>query len=264
MPLARYTDNISKKLIKQHKIEKPILVLFEGVDTEIYKNTAETDNDVTKFLDEVEPDFNFLFVGHWLKGKLSEDRKNIGGLIASFVKAFKDKEKQPGLILKASSATFSVIQREIIIAKIREAIGGVENPPPIYLLFGELTDEEMNTLYNHNKVKAMVNITRGEGFGRPLLEFTMTGKPIIASNWSGHKDFLPISKSLLVGGKLTSVDDSAVDSFIIKESKWFTANYEEFIMLIRNLQDNYENTCENSQFLRGRGLMQCPGNFPGT
>jgi hypothetical protein len=58
------------------------------------------------------------------------------------------------------------------------------------LLHGEFTDVEMNEIYNHSKVKAMVSLTKGEGFGRPLLEFSLTNKPIISSNWSGHIDYL--------------------------------------------------------------------------
>lgn len=244
------TDNLTKKLIKQHKIETPIFVLFEGANTDIYNDKPETDNKITKKLDDISTGFNFLFVGHWLKGDLGEDRKNVGGLINCFVNAFKDREEQPGLILKTSSATFSIMQREEIIAKIKASIGDVKNPPPIYLLFGDLTDVEMNSLYNHNKVKAMVSITRGEGFGRPLLEFSLTGKPIIASNWSGHKDFLPMNKTILVGGKLTEVHESAQDQFIIKDSKWFTANYNEFIMLMRSVIENYDSLIENSMELK--------------
>jgi glycosyltransferase involved in cell wall biosynthesis len=123
--------------------------------------------------------------------------------------------------------------------KIETVVNGVENPPPIYLLFGELTNSEMNELYNHPKIKAMVSITKGEGFGRPLLEFTMTGKPVIASNWSGHKDFLPVEKAIMIGGELTDVHDSAVDNFILKGSKWFTADYNEFSAAMRIVKDDY-------------------------
>ena len=55
-----------------------------------------------------------------------------------------------------------------------------KNIPSIYILHGDLSDEEMNSLYNHHKVKAMVSLTKGEGFGRPLLEFSVVGKPIVA------------------------------------------------------------------------------------
>jgi hypothetical protein len=108
----------------------------------------------------------------------------------------------------------------------------------------------MNDLYNHPKVKAMVSITKGEGFGRPLLEFTMTGKPVIASNWSGHKDFLPMDNAAMIGGKLTDVDVSAQDNFIIKDSKWFTANYDEFIHVLKLVKSNYDEFLIKSEKLR--------------
>jgi hypothetical protein len=38
----------------------------------------------------------------------------------------------------------------------------------------------MNCLYNHPKIKAMLSFTHGEGYGRPLAEFAVSKKPIIA------------------------------------------------------------------------------------
>jgi glycosyltransferase involved in cell wall biosynthesis len=108
----------------------------------------------------------------------------------------------------------------------------------------------MNSLYNHPKIKSMISITKGEGFGRPLLEFTMTGKPVIASNWSGHKDFLPMDKAVMIGGKLTDVDDSSIDNFILKGSKWFTVNYDEFISVLKLVKKDYKEFLEKSELLR--------------
>jgi hypothetical protein len=69
----------------------------------------------------------------------------------------------------------------------------------------------------------MVNLTRGEGFGRPLLEFTTTGKPVLSSAWSGHTDFLRSDLSFLVGGKLEQIHSSAViEKLLLPQSKWFT------------------------------------------
>lgn len=238
------TENNTGKLIKQHRIEKPVSVLFEGVDTSIFNNKYKGINF------DIEAEFCFIFVGHWLKGEIGQDRKDVGMTIRCFAEAFKDDIDKPALILKTSTATFSVKQREEIREKIGKIVKDIENPPTIYLLFGELTNEEMNELYNHPKVKGMVSITKGEGFGRPLLEFSMTGKPIIASNWSGQKDFLPIDKAILIGGKLTDVDVSAQDDFIINGSKWFTANYEEFIEVMRAVRKDYENFKEQSEVLR--------------
>lgn len=233
------------KLVKQHKIEKPIEVLFEGVDTNIY-NDKQDDN----FNLDIKEDFAFLFVGHWLKGDTGQDRKDVGMLIKSFATAFKDGDDKPALVLKTSSAGFSVKEREVFAKRIKDLVKDIENPPSIYLLFGELTDNEMNSLYNHPKIKSMVSITKGEGFGRPLLEFTMTGKPVIASNWSGHKDFLPMDKAVMIGGSLTEVHDSAVDSFILKGSKWFTANYNEFISVMKLIKEDYDTFLERSEALK--------------
>lgn len=236
------------KLVKQHRINKPIDVLFEGVDTSVYNNTYDG------FKLDIKEDFAFLFVGHWLKGDLGQDRKDVGMLIKTFVESFKDKENKPALVLKTSSATFSVKEREVFRTRIEQLVEGVENPPSIYLLFGDLTDTEMNGLYNHPKIKSMISITKGEGFGRPLLEFSMTGKPIIASNWSGHKDFLPMDKAIMIGGKLTEVHDSVIDNFIIKGSKWFTANYNEAAEIMRLVTLDYEKFSQKSEQLRLNNL----------
>ena len=236
------------KLVTQYRITKPVSVLFEGVDETIYNNKY---NNIDL---DIKEDFAFLFVGHWLKGDLGQDRKDVGMLIKCFAHAFSDHEVKPALVLKTSSATFSVKQREDFKKKIIDLTTGIENPPPIYLLFGDLTNSEMNELYNHPKIKSMVSITKGEGFGRPMLEFTMTGKPVIASNWSGHKDFLPMDKAIMVGGKLTDVHNSAVDDFIISGSKWFTANYNEFTEVLKLVYKDYEDFLVKSEILRIENL----------
>ena len=238
------TEKLTGKLVGQYRITKPIEVLFEGVDTTIFNNQGgEFDLDIKE-------DFAYLFVGHWLKGNLGQDRKDVGMLIRCFMESFNGQENKPGLILKTSHATFSVKEREVLRKKIQDICSGFNDSPSVYLLFGELTEGEMNSLYNHPKVKSMVSITKGEGFGRPLLEFSMTGKPIIASNWSGHKDFLPMDKAIMIGGKLVEVDDSVVDDFIIKGSKWFKANYNEFIEVLRVMMKDYDNFKNNSEELR--------------
>jgi glycosyltransferase involved in cell wall biosynthesis len=238
------TDNVTGKLIKQHRIEKPVSVLFEGVDTSIYNN-------IYNGIDlDIKEDFAYLFVGHWLKGNTGQDRKDVGMLIKCFAEAFKGDENPAALVLKTSSASFSVKQREEFRKKIENLVSQIENPPPVYLLFGDLSNAEMNELYNHPKIKAMVSITKGEGFGRPLLEFSMTGKPVLASNWSGHKDFLPMDKAIMIGGKLTDVDESAIDDFIIKGSKWFTANYNEVVEVMKLVKKDYETFLVKSEILR--------------
>lgn len=238
------TEKNTGKLVNQHKITKPIEILFEGVNDKIFNN-------VYQHIDlDIKENFAFLFVGHWLNGDLGHDRKDVGMLIRCFTEAFKNTDDQPALILKTSAANFSIKERENFRKKIKDVAIKSENPPPVYLLFGELDDIEMNSLYNHPKVKCMVSLTKGEGFGRPLLEFSMTGKPIIASNWSGHKDFLPMDKAIMIGGSLTEVHQSSINEFIIKGSKWFTANYNEATEVMRLVKKDYETFLERSETLR--------------
>jgi glycosyltransferase involved in cell wall biosynthesis len=93
----------------------------------------------------------------------------------------------------------------------------------------------------------MVSFTKGEGFGRPLLEFSLIGKPIIASNWSGHLDFLKKSFNYLVDGELENVHPSAANDWLIKESKWFKPNDMEANLSLRNIYERYDKYKELSK-----------------
>ena len=228
-------DKQSGKLIAQHKIQKPVEVLFEGFNENFgTKEVVDVED-----LKQIKEDFAFLFVGHWLRGDLGEDRKNVGMMIKTFAMAFKNEKKKPALILKTSSAGFSILDREATIKKIREVLGKDYGQIPIYLLHGDLTEAEMNGLYEHPKVKAMINFTKGEGFGRPLLEFSLTGKPVIVSGWSGHLDFLK-NGAVLLEGELKEVHESAADQFLLKEAKWFNVNISKALSSIKDVYKNYD------------------------
>ena len=136
------------------------------------------------------------------------------------------------------------MSRDEILDKIKNIRKSVNSKilPNIYVLNGEFNDSEMNELYNDPKIKAMVSLTKGEGFGRPLLEFTTTGKPVIASGWSGHIDFLHKEYSILVPGELESVDASAANNWLIKESKWFKPDTRFVGQIFR---DTYEKPKES-------------------
>jgi hypothetical protein len=228
-------DKQTGQLIRQFRIEKPVEVLFEGFNenfgTDYVAHITE--------LDSIKEDFAFLFVGHWLRGDLGEDRKNVGMMIKTFTMAFKNEKVKPALVLKTSSAGFSVMDRENTIKKIKEVLGKDYQKVPIYLLHGDLTEVQMNGLYEHRKVKAMLNFTKGEGFGRPLLEFSLTGKPILVSNWSGHIDFLK-QGAVLLEGELKPVHESAADQFLLRESQWFNVNISKALVAIKDVYKNYD------------------------
>lgn len=229
-------DPNTKQKIGVVKVDKPIEVLFEGVDTSKYNRL----NNLNFDLSEIKEEFCFLSVGHWLSGELGEDRKQMTTLVKSFLEAFRDKKKRPALILKTGLAGFSTLEEEAILGQIhtiRQTVGG--DMPNIYFLHGELTDEEMNALYNHEKVKAFA-LVGNEGFGRPYLEFSAaSSKPIICSPFSGHIDFLNEEFNIFVTGKVEQIHPSASNAFLLKESSWFKADPKSVETTLKEVYENY-------------------------
>ena len=235
-------DNRTGQVTGTVELQTKVEVVFEGADIEKYAPLARP---TELKLDEIDEQFCFLTVGHWLPGEVGEDRKNIGYTIKSFLETFKNKPKgkRPALLLKiqAGSGT-SIMDREAVLDRIdaiRKTVKG--DLPSIYLLHGEMSDAEVNELYNHGKVKAMISLTKGEGFGRPLLEFSLVNKPIIASYWSGHVDFLDKEFVTYIGGNLTNVHPSAaIDKMILRESSWFTPDPIEVGRAYKAVYDDYD------------------------
>ena len=244
-------DEQTKQKKGELKNEKPIEVLFEGTDTNIYKKTNEFSKEFVDEMKKVDDTFNFLYVGHWLAGGLGKDRKDTGMLLKVFLETFKNMKKQPGLIMKTSGAGFSVLDREDILKKIEEIKHNVDGKlPNVYFLHGDFTDDEMNQLYNHPKVKAHITLTHGEGFGRPLLEATISQKPVIAPNWSGHVDFLTKNLAVLLDGELQNVEKGAVpDDMLTEGAQWFTVNYQQTSAVMKDVYKSYRKYTLNAKKL---------------
>ena len=276
MNLNLVSSNHAKTVFQNSKFEKrnsqtqqvegiielnaPIEVLFEGVDTNIYKKIEEFQSkDLFNQLNNIPERFNYLFVGHWLQGEIGQDRKDIGMLIKTFLETFKNKPTQPGLILKISGATPSIMDRDEMLTKIeaiRVAVGG-NKLPNIYLLHGEFSDEEINELYNHPKVSAFVSFTKGEGYGRPLLESSIAQKPVIASNWSGHIDFLDPQMSTLLSGEVKQIHPSAVvQDMLIPESGWFTVDYVKASKVLEDVYKKHDKFLDGAKRQSYRSRMQ--------
>jgi glycosyltransferase involved in cell wall biosynthesis len=227
------------------KLEKPIEVLFEGANLDIYKP-----DDKPCLIDlNIPESFAYLFVGHWMQGDLGEDRKNVGLLVKAFYETFKNKSKKPALILKTSQVGSSYVDREEILKKIKQIRKTVnsKNLPNVYLLHGEFTDEEINSIYNHSKVKAMISLTKGEGFGRPLLEFTLSKKPLITTGWSGQIDFLNPEFTSLIGGQLTNVHPSAANQWLLAESQWMSPDHGQIGHYLKDVFENYKNYTDKAK-----------------
>tara|TARA_R110001592_G_scaffold62966_2_gene192757 strand:+ start:352 stop:1665 length:1314 start_codon:yes stop_codon:yes gene_type:complete len=235
----------TKEKIGVTKLERPVEVLFEGLDLNTYNKNPQSSG----ILKDIKENFCFLFTGHWLPGDFGQDRKDVATLIKTFLETFKgSNKKKPALILKATKVNYSLSDREEILRDINRIKDQVEgNLPNIYLLHGEMTDDEMNQLNNDNKVKAFVSFTKGEGYGRPLAEAAITGKPVIVSNWSGHIDFIKPEYNALIGGELKNVHSSAANQWILKESEWFNINTDIASRAMKDIFKHYKKYCESSR-----------------
>ena len=245
--LEEKTDKKIGEIVNQ----KPIEVLFEGTDTTIFKKTNVFSKEFTEEMKNIKESFNFLYVGHWLQGGLGKDRKDTGMLVKVFLETFKNVKTAPGLILKTGGATLSILDREDILKKIKSIKSNIQGKlPNIYLLHGDLDDEEVNQLYNHPKVKAHINLTHGEGFGRPLLEASISQKPVIAPNWSGHIDFLHKDLAILLSGELQNVEKGSVpDDFYIDGAQWFSVNYQQASAVMKDVYKSYKKYTLNAKKL---------------
>lgn len=239
---SKFQKQENGKVIGNIEVQKPIEVLFEGADLNIYKPVE------SKFdLNSIPESFCYLFVGHWMQGNLGEDRKNVGLTIKSFLETFKNTPNPPALVMKVSGSGASYMDKKMLLRRyyqVKKTVKG-KSLPNVYMIHGEFTNEEMNEIYNHSKIKAMVSLTKGEGFGRPLLEFSLTKKPIMVSGWSGHMDFINPEFSLTIGGTLNKVDKSAVvPNMILPESEWFSPKPADIGNGYKSILKNYKKHLE--------------------
>ena len=245
------------QVIGQVKLERPMAVLSEGIDTTIYKpikDAGKSDDPFKKQIyDMINESFVFLHVGQWGKGKYGEDRKNIAVMIKTFLQAFANQPSPPALLLKTNGANFSHLDKAETIKKIqkeKDKFKSADSLPNIYLLHGDLTLEQMALLYNLPKVKAMLSCTHGEGFGRPLAEATCCDLPVIATGWSGQMDFLNPKQSTLIEGELKPVPKSLIwKPIIVEPSKWFCADEGDIIRKLRFFKKNHKKLKHQAKIL---------------
>lgn len=249
-------DKNTNQVVEQVKVNKKITTLFEGIDTDTYSKSNIIKNDLVTTLNNIPEQFCFLQVGHWMQGNLFCDRKDVGGLVHTFLKTFMHKavKNRPALIMKTSTAGYSIAERDVIVDRIwqiqemlREQTGFKGTFPNIYVLNGELTDAEMNTLYRHPKVKSMVTLTKAEGYGLPLAEFATTGKPIIAPAYSGYLDFIKVEHHVLLPVKMVEIDRSATNDWLPAKSHWSQVNYEYAGQAMVDVMEKYDKYLEKSR-----------------
>lgn len=243
---AKYKKQLPNGTTEDLIVKPPMEVLFWGANTNIYNNANPPLTSVNEEMDKIPEEFAFLFVGQWTSGNMNSDRKCIGYLIKTFLETFMNIDNPPCLILKTSGAQICVMDRYDCLNKIHEVTNLVKNEHPysklpnVYLMYGDLKDEEMNALYNHKKVKVHVSFTHGEGFGHPLLLSTLSGKPLIAPNWSGHLDFLNPLYASFFPGKIEPIPADAINEWFVKDAQWFNVDFTEARKIFKHYFYNYD------------------------
>lgn len=197
---------------------------------------------------DLDYDFNYLAVAQW------GPRKNLHNLVKWFVEENIDQEV--GLVLKTSLKNNSVVDREHVESVISSILAPYpERKCKVYLLHGDMTEEEIHSLYIHPKIKAMLSLTHGEGFGLPLFEAAYNTMPIIAPGWSGQSDFLytPFEsrtkkKKQKAKAQFAEVDytigpvpaEAVWQGVIEKDTMWAFPSEGSFKMRLRQVRRNYD------------------------
>tara|TARA_B100000427_G_scaffold329728_2_gene347334 strand:- start:816 stop:2345 length:1530 start_codon:yes stop_codon:yes gene_type:complete len=193
---------------------------------------------------QIETEFNFLSIA------LDGPRKNLENLVTWFMEEFE--KDNVGLILKTGRSSGSIIDRDHTIRKLTKIVSRYQNHKcKLYLLHGDLTEEEIHSLYLRDDIHAYVTTTCGEGFGLPIFEAVYSGLPVIATDWSGHLDFLSApyktSKKIKTKKLFSRIDfdlqeiphTAAWDGIVPKESRWAYAREHSFKTKTRKVYRDY-------------------------
>ncbi len=247
----------AKKNLKNTKddngtgISTPITVIPFGYDDTVKPVDIYGDLNITT-------NFNFLSVFQMAP------RKNFENMLRWFVEEFKN-DADVGLVIKSHMQNNSTLDFHGTKNRINAILDSVskDRQCKVYFMHGSFTEQEMLSLYNPKHIDCYITATHGEGFGIPLFNAACKGIPVVATNWSGHLDFLRApSKSrtgktkykshfLKVSYDLKPVHTSHLMPGLISEGCiWAYPQEESFRKNIRFIRKNSYSFSEDSNNLR--------------
>jgi len=221
------SEHAKKSLERSGNLDVPVFIIPEW----FFNNITEEDFSENEFANmSFDTSFNFLIISQ-LTGQTPEtDRKNIFNTIRWFCETFKD-DPDVGLVLKTNHGRGTSIDRELTKNLIRKIIGEIRQGefPKIHLVHGNLEESEICGLYKNPSIKCLINLTRGEGFGLPILEAAASSLPVIVTNWSAHTEFLSLGKFLKIDYDIVKVPDEKIDNRIfVPNVKWADPHEKDF------------------------------------
>jgi hypothetical protein len=205
-------------------LESDVHVIAESFDDSILNEVSSLQ------LPKLDTSFNFLLFGQLTGNNPYNDRKNLLFTLKWIFEAFEN-DRDVGILIKTNSGRNTKIDRNLILKVLNTVVKEARKGPypRVHLLHGDMSDSDVVGLYKNDSVKALVTLTRGEGYGLPILEAAASGLPVIATNWSGHLDFMQHTKFIPVDYKLVPVHQSRIDNKIfMSNSKWAEASESDF------------------------------------
>jgi glycosyltransferase involved in cell wall biosynthesis len=211
------------------------------IDVVSYPVVLSKEENIQELELNLETKFNFLTVAQL------GPRKNIEPLIKWFCEEFKNDDV--GLVLKVNVANDT--RKDFYATKnglnlLVKNLAPEDRKCKVYMIHGNMTRDEMNSLYTHPEIHQFVTTTHGEGFGLPMFEAAYNGLPVCAPGWSGHMDFLTRDGNEYydkIKYDLEPIHQDMIEmmpEMATAEMKWAYPREKSFKKVVRNAYTNHK------------------------